>query len=500
MTNQLCFYQRLAISLAIVFILVLGVFLSASAYLQRQIEREAEQSLHKDLAQHLAKHNPLLNKGVYDYEALKDLFHTLMILGPNFEFYYLDPKGKILTYSPELGELSKQAVDINPIKQFIENSAHLPILGDDPMQTNSSKIFSASPLYSNKELQGYLYIIIGGQIHDSILASLKRSTVVRQSSLFVGVSVLFLFVALLILFKSLTKPIKMLSEDMDKVRACDFDKATSESIKKPWKRDCVNEVERLGCAFNDMLTHIDAQFDKLQNIDKQRRLLLADLSHDLRTPLANLQGYIETLDLQNDSLSAGDRKRFVDISLKNARNLRKLIDQIFELAYLESGHVNTDDEHFSARELLHDIASKFEIKAANKHISLSVHCASSDVYLYTDIAKLERIITNLLENAIRHTPDKGNITLSIDSLEDTCFISVSDSGIGIPGDEVDNIFTPRYQASNQQKDGQIHAGLGLAICAELTKVLNGNLSVNSKPYQGTKFTLRMKHKFEPNEK
>ena len=122
-----------------------------------------------------------------------------------------------------------------------------------------------------------------------------------------------------------------------------------------WRRESHNEVQRLGCAFKDMLAHIDHQFDQLQSIDNQRRILLADLSHDLRTPLASLQGYIETLALSGDSLSPADRARFMDISLKNSRNLKRLIDQIFELAYLEGGQVTLNQESFALGELLQDI-------------------------------------------------------------------------------------------------------------------------------------------------
>ncbi|MFT5674720.1 MAG: hypothetical protein ACI808_000644, partial [Paraglaciecola sp.] len=100
---KLCFYQRLALSLVAVFMLVLAGFFWATGQLQSQTKQEAEQKLHLDLAKHLVADNPLLQEGVYDYEALKNLFHTLMILGPSFEFYYLDAQGNILTYSAEKG-------------------------------------------------------------------------------------------------------------------------------------------------------------------------------------------------------------------------------------------------------------------------------------------------------------------------------------------------------------------------------------------------------------
>lgn len=489
---KLCFYQRLALSLVIVFILVLSIFFTASVHLQRLTQNEAEQRLHVNLAEHLVQDNPLLATGVYDYEALKNLFHTLMVMGPNFEFYYLDPEGNILTYSSELGPLARSKVDLAPVLTLIENKQQLPLEGQDPRSDSGDKIFSAAPVYNAEGLQGYIYVIIGGQAFDSILANLNRSSAMQQFALFAGAALIFLFVALLVLFKSFTRPMKILSDDMDRVRAADFDKQTTADVRKPWKRESHNEVQRLGCAFNDMLKHIDTQFERLQQIDTQRRILLADLSHDLRTPLANLQGYIETLDIQNETLSSDERKRFVDISLKNARNLKRLIDQIFELAYLEAGQVALNSESFSLAELLHDIAAKFAMKAQEKAIRLDIDLADNqDVFLHSDIGKLERVLTNLIDNAIRHTDSNGTITIAVDSQDDQIRIDIRDTGNGISQHELAFIFDARYQASNQRKDSGIHVGLGLAICKKLSHILNSDLSVTSEVGKGTCFSLNL---------
>ena len=490
-TLKLCFYQRLAISLVVVFLLVLSVFFAASVHLQRITQNEAEQRLHLNLAEHLVSDNPILATGVYDYEALKNLFHTLMVMGPNFEFYLLDQEGEVLTYSSELAPLARKKVDVDPILALISNTEDLPVMGQDPRNSDSEKIFSAAPVYNEQGLQGYIYVIIGGQAFDSIYEGISRSSAMQQFALFAGAAIVFLLVALLVLFKNFTRPMKILSDDMDRVRAADFDKVTTKQIKKPWKRESHNEVNRLGCAFNDMLTHIDTQFDRLQQIDTQRRILLADLSHDLRTPLANLQGYIETLDIQNETLSAEERKRFVDISLKNARNLKHLIDQIFELAYLEAGQVTLNKEAFSLAELMHDIAAKFAMKAEAKNISVVIEPGQNDCYVFADIGKLERVLTNLIDNAIRHTDIGGTITLMASKSEQTIRVDIKDTGNGISEHELAFIFDARYQASNQCKDSNIHAGLGLAICKKLMQLLDSDLSVTSEVGKGTCFSLKL---------
>jgi signal transduction histidine kinase len=493
---KLCFYQRLALSLVLVFMLVLAGFFWATGQLQTQTKQEAEQKLHLDLATHLVADNPLLQKGVYDYEALKNLFHTLMILGPSFEFYYLDDKGNILTYSAEKGKVKRSKVELTPLLNVINGGNNFPVLGNDPRDSGKQKIFSAASVYNDGQLQGYLYVIIGSEAYDSILAGLQNSQYMREFALFIIAGLIILLVALLGLFRFFTAPLRNLSEDMLTFRAADFQSGNKSRNMAKWDNNSSNEVHILGCAYTEMLLHIDNQVEQLRQIDSKRRILLADLSHDLRTPLANLQGYIETLALNADSLSAVDRNHFVDISLKNAKNLKHLVDQIFELAYLEGGQVTLNQEPFPLGELLHDVAAKFALKANHKNISLSVNPDQFDYQVFADIGKLERVLTNLLENAIRHTPESGQVQINVSAIHhlgnEKLRVDIRDSGIGISDKEIAFIFDARYQATNTERDNCVHAGLGLAISRKLMALLESDLLVESQLGIGTCFSFELK--------
>jgi signal transduction histidine kinase len=489
---KLCFYQRLALSLVAVFILLVTLFFWSTNYFQTLTRYEAEQRLHLGLAGHLVKNHASLGSDVHDAKALNRLFDSLMILGPNFEFYYLDEQGNVLNYSSDLGELQRNKISLTAIQQLLEGNESLPIFGDDPRQIGVTKIFSVAPVHSEEQLRGYIYIIIGGEVYDSILSGLQKSQSMREFAIFAVACIIFLLVILLVLFKFFTRPLRQLSEDMDKVRAADFQLTRDPLNLAVWNKDSQNEVQRLGCAFNDMLSHIDIQFEQLQKTEIQRTVLLADLSHDLRTPLANLQGYIETLAINGERLSAADRTRFIDITLKNAKNLKKLIDQIFELAYLDSGQVTVNNELFPLGELLHDVAAKFALKAQQKSIELAMTASQFDYHVIADIAKLERVLTNLLDNAIRHTPENGNIQIGVSKEENVIRIEVHDSGIGISSDEIEFIFDARYQATNSEKDNLVHAGLGLAISQRLMLVLGSKLTVESELGKGSCFSFELK--------
>ncbi|MDF2177783.1 HAMP domain-containing sensor histidine kinase [Aliiglaciecola sp. CAU 1673] len=482
-------YQRLALSLLAVFMTMALLLFWYSGELRLRSQQEAEQRLHLGLAGHLVHDNPLLSQGLYDHDALENLFHTLMLLGPSFEFYYLDARGEILAYSAEPGKVKRDRVDLAPIQQLLVEGSSLPVLGDDPRNLERRKIFSAAPVYQGESLQGYLYMIIGGERLDSIFAEVSRHQSLKKYALF-GISTLLLLLALLLLlFRLFTKPLQRLSRDMHAFRQGGFWLDTNN--KSQWHADSHNEIQQLGCAFHQMASQIQQQMEQLKSIDEHRRVLLADLSHDLRTPLANLQGYIETLALKDNALADTDRRRFLDISLRNAQNLKTLIDQIFELAYLEGGQVTLKNEAFALADLLYDVVAKFTLKAQERNIRLAVEPTEFQGLVVADIEKLERVLTNLLENAIRHTPKGGQITLRAAFQGERVRVDVQDTGQGISQQELAYIFNARYQASNTRSDKVKHVGLGLAISKKLMALLDSELTVQSEVGKGTCFSFEL---------
>jgi signal transduction histidine kinase len=450
---------------------------------------QAEQKLHSQLAEHLANDNPLLQDGVYDKTALKNLFHTLMLLGPAFEFYFLDPAGNIVTYSADASKIKRQKVELSPLVNLISNPEAVPVFGDDPRSLTKQKIFSAAPIYRGDNLQGYLYVIIGGEIYDSIFSQVKNDELLQQYvALFIG-ALLLLLIVLLAVFRYFTAPIKHLAREIKAINDVKFDQ--SKVTLTTWDSAKNNEIHMLGNTFNAMVSQINQQFSQLTENDRIRRELLAHLSHDLRTPLATMQGYIETIVIKGDALTTLERSDYLATAQRNGLQLKRLIDQIFELAHLEDGQVAVSLETFAIGELLHDIIAKFSLKAKNKNISLSLQPQQCRFIVYSDIAKLERIITNLLENAIRHTNENGEVAIIVSQLDDKIKVAVTDNGSGISKEDIAYIFDARYRASNAIEDSTPHAGLGLAISQKLSKILNSELFVDSKLGQGSSFYLSL---------
>ena len=488
---KLSLYHRLSLSLLVVFIVIISVFFVWAEHLEQTTRYESEQNLHLSLAANLARDNPLLQEGAYDHQALKNLFHTLMVLGPAFEFYFVDANGVILTHSISPTLIKRDRIDLTPLIQLTQNKVSLPIYGDDPQHLDRKKIFSAAPVFSGSKLSGYLYVIVAGERYESAYNRLESARQAELSMVLLVGALLFLFIVMLGIFYYFTRPLRRLNRDIQQLKAVGFDKSQLNLV--PWMSNSSNEVHQLGSAFEEMVNQINGQLTLLQQSDVQRRELLADISHDLRTPLSSLQGYLEMIAHKGEKLTAQEREKYINTVLKNTLQLKLLIDQIFELAHLEGGQVSLNFEAFNLAELLYDVMAKFNLEASAKNINMSVVPSSSYTQVHSDIAKLERVLSNLLENAIRHTGNNGKIVFVIEELNDNqCRLTITDNGTGIKAEELSYIFDTRYRASNAVQDKNKHTGLGLAITKKLLELLKSDIKVKSTLGEGTSFSFNLR--------
>jgi signal transduction histidine kinase len=492
---NLSLYQKLAVSLVVIFCFICALVYSWSKQLELTSKHHGEQNLHLALAEHLVQDNPLIKEGVYDYAALENLFHTLMLLGPAFEFYFVDENGKILTYSAEPGKVKRTHINLAPLKKLINNPAAAPIYGDDPRNKAQQKIFSVAPVFNNDKLQGYLYVIIGGEAYDTSLNTIKNNDKLWLAALWLGAALAFLLIAMLILLRFFTNPIQRLARDVSNIEAANY--SLTDTKLSNYSTQKSNEVHSLGRNIQAMVTRIDEQFKALEQSDKQRKELLTHLSHDLRTPLASLQGFLEVLNQSRSQLSAQEQQEYLHVSLNNCAQLKQLIEQIFELAHLENGEISIHKETFNLGELIYDCIAKFSLTAEKKGLNLTVEPAICDFPVVADIAKLERVLSNLIDNAIRHTPKGGSIAVNVKRIDEKqLFVQVSDTGVGIKHDELNAIFNPHYQASNSNNEGRQQGGLGLAICKGLLKLMDSEINVQSELGKGTMFSFNLPQKIK----
>lgn len=479
-------YAKIAAGLAALFLVVGLIFIGVTVFATDMYQQEVNQKLNTGLAQQIVKERILMEEGQVNQAALKDIFHMLMVINPGIEIYLLDVDGNILTFSAPPDSVKRSKVDLSPVKQWLDGMLIPPVLGDDPKNATGKKVFSAAPIERNGILEGYLYVILGGEEYDSVTQKLKGSYILRLSAWMIGAGLLFALAAGLVLFGLLTGRLKKLAAVMEA-----FEGGTAGAdADLPKPQGPPDEIDRLSTTFREMAARIEAQMAELKASDKMRRELVANVSHDLRTPLATLQGYIETLLIKENQYTPEERRHYLDIAIRHCRRLNTLVTELLELARLESARMDLSLEPFDLRELIQDICQKFSLTAEQKEIELRQQFESSVPLVEADIALIERALENLIENALSYTPEKGKVSVSV-SLETGVMIRISDTGPGIPEKELPHIFNRFYRSDPFSKRNQEHSGLGLAITARIIQLHGQEVKIETSPGKGSCFSFAL---------
>jgi signal transduction histidine kinase len=482
-------YSKLAAVLTGLFCLAGLAIIVVTMFSADMYQQEVNQRLNSKLADHIVAERLLMRENRVNQEALEDIFHMLMVINPSIEIYLLDTAGTILAFSAAHDRVKRKRVDLGPVRNLLAGHATLPVSGDDPRSLGGKKVFTAARIPEQGELQGYLYVILAGETYDGVVQKLKASYILQLSTWMIFASMLFALVAGLVLFASLTGRLKRLANAMDTFRS-GAGQAQIKNIPQI-SNHRADEIDRLGSTFTQMSARIEDQMEQLQRADATRRELIANVSHDLRTPLATLQGYIETLLLKEDSLRPEERRSYLQIAIKHCERLSKLVSELLELAKLDASDIRVEREPFNLSELAHDVVQKFQLKAAEKKIALSTKIEEDLPFVDADIGLIERVLENLIENAIQNTPQGGVISLLLTPQNEDVTIQVNDTGCGIPAEELAHIFDRFYQLDKSRKSGQDHSGLGLAITQKILKLHDRSINVASALGSGTTFSFQL---------
>lgn len=487
------FYSKLAFALLASFVFVGLLLMILIEQLTASYQNEIEQKLHHKLAQHVVQDHQLLKDGKIDHDALKHAFHSMMVLGPAFEFYVLTTDGEIETYSADPGKVKRTRVDLEPIREFLSNQAVLPIVGDDPRSLEREKIFSVAEIKQDSHLVGYLYIIIGGEIYDDVVDVLKSSHIIKLGVWGFVAALCFILLSLMVVFAFLTQPLRKLTADMKLFQAQGFKQelAQGELSLNTWRGEG-DEINRLGATFTAMASELKAQYEKVKTTDELRKELISYVSHDLRTPLAALLGYLETWQMSKDNLPSAESERLIQIAIDNGHHISYLVEQLFELARLDSNNAAIDMEPVALTDLSYDVIQSLSLIAEEKGVILSVaNPDNSSMMALADLPKLERVLTNLIDNAIRHCEAGDSVTVELTKLETAGQVSVAvvDTGRGIPADDLAHVFDAHYRARNSAKSTKGNSGLGLAITRKILQLHGSDIHVQSIENQGARFTF-----------
>ena len=255
-----------------------------------------------------------------------------------------------------------------------------------------------------------------------------------------------------------------------------------------------DEIGRLGGEFNSMVAELDRSQQQRERLEASRRELIAAVSHDLRTPLASIRVMIEAL---NDGVVADPEivSRYLHTIQNETHHLTTLIDDLFELSQIDAGALKLHFEPTSLADLVSDALESMAPQARQKNVHLEGHVEGSPPRLPLDAPRMQRVLYNLIQNAIRHTPSDGTITLTVRGEPDKVELTVADTGEGIRESDLPHVFDRFYRgepARTRERDGHITspgAGLGLAIARGIIEAHGGTINVASAPGHGARFQV-----------
>lgn len=372
------------------------------------IEQRTKQSLHKELASHMRDDNPLMIGTDYNPKALKAIFHTLMLIGPDFEIYFLDSQGRITTHAAPEGTDIVEAVDLTPIKQFL-NDEPFPILGEDPRHRDAHKVFSVAAIEELGSTVGYLYVVIGSTRHTAIANSQVDTPYLALAGL-VLVSILgFAFGAYILVKRSLLNPIERVTNQLQQQAEHDF------RLQPDFTRQ-VPELVPIAHSYHLMAKHIQQQFLQLEYQSSHRRQSLLQLSHDLKTPLSSVSGYLETWRFQHP-----ESDPLIDVAFRNCEKLSAQLHSILDIAREEAPMPNYQYRPVDLGALMAECAETMQNQFSRKSVVLKLDI-DNEIQTVGDRSLLERLILNLLENALRHSPVGSEVRCQAHLSEDKSHI------------------------------------------------------------------------------
>ncbi len=478
-------YAKLSAVLLLLLLVVGTVTAALTVRTSRLYMQEVQQNLHRGLAAKVLEDQPLIEDAAGRDEALQRIFEDLMFINPDLEVYLLDDGGRVLGYAAPPGRVQQEAVELAPIRAFLAGDT-LPILGTDPRNPEAGNIFSVAAI--GEPPSGYLYIVVASEELSSVASMVATSYILRTGVGLVAGSLAVALIGGLLLFRRLTRRLRSLSADMATFEA---DVLRDAAVADGAGSGVGDELDALERRFVDMSQRISRQLEQLEQLDQERRTLLANISHDVRTPLTHLQGYLETALLKGNSLSEDERREYLQIAVQRSEQLGRLIADLLDLAKLEAPGMRVEKEEFSIAELVQDVAQAFELAARKRGVQLDVRIAAARARVNGNLGTLERTLQNLIENAVRYTRPGDRIEVIVAGGRDLVEVAIRDNGPGIPPDQLEHVFDRFYRGGGRRSGPEEGSGLGLSIARRALQIHGADLACESKVGEGTTFRFSL---------
>lgn len=478
-------YFKLMLSLIFGGLTTGALLISLCGYAWQQVSARSEQILLWGVGEHVARQlEPLLLSGA-DFWAIQRVAHNLVAANPKLRIYLTDEAGVI---RGDLSEGSDRApagevMDIRAVRAFLEDASQkgAPRGVNDPAHRDRLTTFSTAPL-RYRDGRGYVVVLLGASESRFPFLIALADEGGRQGLTLVAIYALLFFCFEVFIFSLFTKRFFILAEGVRRFGAGDYEHRLPVGGG--------DEIDLLAGTINHMADTIMRTLRELGTKDRLRRELIENVAHDIRGPVAAIRGYTELLLLKCGSLDPAALRDQLGKVLGRAESLARLLDALFELAKLEAKEAEPRLAPFVILDLFEDVLDGVGPRAEERGVLLGASVEPRDLRATADRAMIERVLGNLAENAVRHTPAGGAVTLAARAQGDRVVVSVRDTGAGIDPEALPQIFDRHVQVGQPQEESGA-GGVGLAVVRRMVELHGSEITVESARGVGTTFEFTL---------
>ena len=254
-----------------------------------------------------------------------------------------------------------------------------------------------------------------------------------------------------------------------------------------------NFKHKIGIVQNDEMGYLantlESMASELDAAEEYQRKFIANVSHDFRSPLTSIKGYLTAI--SDGIIEPEDQEKYIRVVIHETERLENLTQSMLSLNSLDRRNMHLEYSDFDICKLIKDVCATFERKCSQRGISFELVLSDASVYVHADIGKIQQVVYNLVDNAIKFSNDNSDITISVSEVGYKAFISVKDTGIGIPKDDIRQIWTRFFKSDASRGKDKRGTGLGLSIVKEIITAHNENIDVISTEGVGTEFIFRL---------
>ncbi len=480
MNKHLSIFRRISI-LVFVLITALCLFFMGVTYLSTtNFHQASTQLLNKDVAAHIAKFTSPYEADGINKQKADSVFQNAMVLSPSVEVYFLDTAGKVIAFHAPESDIKLWILPLQNIKDLIASGGTTYIKGPDPKDPGNPKIFSAAEVKGASKNLGYIYVILGS--NKSLSALPYRS---YFSSFLIQVFSMIILLTIVVSIVYLNRLQRHYNRVLDVLEK--FQNGDLEARFNLRDRD---ELAPVTQAFNKMADLLVYNINRLTRSEQERKDFIANISHDLRSPLSVARGYSETLLLQSATLvNPHQQHEFVQLILTKIVQVEHMVKQLFELSKMESVEFTPAKEPFLFSEILQETLTTLGSEMSTKNIALTCINCNDNAWINADVSMMERVLQNLFVNAIKYTPAGGQITAELQHLSNVLTFTIRNSGKPMSASLVTWINSPA-ETTSQLNSRPERSGIGLLIVKKILALHTFSLQVQVETNQNI-FTINM---------